>query len=369
MPTPQRVTARDRQSLDDSDTFVLDLRGYHGISAIELIIRATNGATSNQGNPIHLDVDTIEVVDGSRQITSLSGVQVRSLNCYELGYYPPVVYNEGAAAVQEETFRVMFGRELYDESYFLNPAMFNNPQLRVVVSLAISATVGFATGTGDITVIVHTWDEMPGGRQGHMEVLEHKAFTSAASGEDRTEVPIDKPIRMLILRAFETGIDLHTDVTRARLIAAGGQRELFDLRTEHWRDLVANRWPRFTIPQLVFRTDADAPQCFLAYPREFQANALQDFDVASIDARTVDQLTLQLLTLSATPTVAKSTTDRSINLVAKGYAPHFALAAPFGKLMVPDSWLDPAGLGKLELVLTQGGAGAAVSVFSQRVAA
>ncbi len=89
--------ARNRAVLLDSDTFDLDLKGFGAISAIDLIIRATNGATSNQGVPISTDVDTIEVVDGSRVLHSLSGVQERVLNTFEQGEYPAVTLDEQAA--------------------------------------------------------------------------------------------------------------------------------------------------------------------------------------------------------------------------------------------------------------------------------
>ena len=367
MPRLRYAVFRDRAVLTDSDTFEFSLSGLQGVSALDIVIRATNGATSNQGVPISTDIDKIEVVDGSKVIYSLSGVQARALNCYEMGRYPTILADERAAAVQEEIFRISFGRRVGDPLYWFDPARYANPMLRVTLSLTISATAGFATGTGRVSVIGHVWDQKPGGRLGCMIAKEYKSYTSVASGDDRANLPVDLPYRMLIVRAYETAIAWHTDITQVKLTLDNDSYVPLDVRAEQLRNLNAERFGLFRTSQVLFRTDADAPECFLAYPIEWAANALQDFDLASVDAQTIDQLTLQLITLAATPTVAKSTTDRAINLIAAGYLPHFAACIPFGQLDEPASWLSPEGVGKMELVLTQGGAGAAVSIFGQQV--
>lgn len=360
--------ARDRAVLADSDTFELDLRGFGAISAIDVIIRATNGATMNQQVPIHTDVDTIEVVDGSRVLHSLSGFQERSLNCFEQGHYPQVGLDERAAAVQEEVFRVAFGRNVGDEQFWMMPSQFGNPMLRVTVSLTISATAGFATGTGRITVIVWTWDDVPAGRQGMFLTKEYKSFTSAASGDDRADLPRDFPYRLACFRAFETAIAYHTDITQVKLTLDNDRLVPLDMRSEQLRSMNAEWFGAFSVPQVVFATDADVVDSLLAYPLDVSVNALLDLDVASIDAQAANDLTLQLLSLTAAPAVAKSATDTAIMLNTVGHGPHHTLAFPFGRLMDPSSWFDPSGFGKFEAVLTQGGAGAAVSIFGQQVA-
>ncbi len=189
MTAPDTRVVRDRTVLADSDTFELDLKGFPALSAIDIILRVTNGATMNQGVPIHTDVDTIEVVDGTNVIYSLSGVQARVMNCYEQRRYPVVTLDERAAAVQEEVFRVSFGRHVGDQEYWFDPAMYSNPVLRVTFSFTISATAGFATGTGRISIIAHVWDERPGGRAGVFMTKQHHAITSVASGDVHITIP------------------------------------------------------------------------------------------------------------------------------------------------------------------------------------
>jgi hypothetical protein len=40
-------------------------------------------------------------------------------------------------------------------------------------------------------------------------------------------------------------------------------------------------------------------------------------------------------------------------MVEEGHAPHATLPIPFGLMDQPDTWFNPVGRGKVELVLTQ----------------
>ena len=367
MPGIRAAVARDRAAVGDSSTFELDLKGFQAISAIDIIIRATNGSTNNQGTPIHADVDTIEVLDGSRVLYSLSGVQCRALHCYEMGHYPAVTYDERAAAVQQELFRVNFGRFVGDNAYWLDPSQFQNPVLRVTVSMTISATVSFVTDTTTVTAIVHTWDDRPAGKRGTFLTKEYKSFTSAASGNDRGNLPRDFPYRMIILRAFETLIEFHVDITQIKVTLDTDRYVPFDMRAEQLRDMNAELFGRFQIDQLLDKTNNDTFDCLMCYPRAVTLNSLESLDVYTVDIRTVEVYTLNGIEFSTVGTPTHPTDDTNIQLSTLGYGPHFSLAIPFGDLQDPESWLDPSGFGSFEMVLTQGGAGAAVSYFGQQV--
>ena len=305
-PALRAAVARDRSSVLDASTFELDLKGFTSISAIDLIIRATNGSTNNQAGYIHDEVDTIEVLDGSRVIFSLSGIQCRALNCYEMGHYPAVTFDEAANAVQQELFRVSFGRHLGDPLYWFDPAQYQNPVLRVTISMTISATIAFVTNTTVISAIVHTWDDRPSGRRGTFLTKEYKSFTSAASGDDRGRLPIDFPYRVIILRAFETAIAFDVDITQIKATLDTDRYVPFDMRAEQLRDHNAEIFGRFDIPYAIDRASDDVVVTHLAYPRSVNCVALESDQLCGPDARTINQYTLQNLEFS-TPAVATET--------------------------------------------------------------
>ena len=357
----------NRRNWPDSDVLVDGVRVTKPISAIDVIIRATNGATMNQGNPLHVDVDNVELIDGSRIVHNLSLRDAIIQHCYERGRYPAHILHENASAVQEETFRISFGRFLGDPEYWLDPAMFDNLQFRLTGPLTISATVGFATGTRDITMIAHVFDERPPAWNGYFATKQLKTFTSAASGDDETDLPGDFPWRAIGFRARETGIAFDTDITQVKIVQGADEFVMLDNRTVELRDILAEALGEFEITWRLFRTDADTPSIELAYPRSVAIQALLDLDVASIDALTVDQATIQLLSLTAAPATAKSATDTDLLVNARGHVPHFGMVLPMGELQNPDSWLRGDAIKNQRLLLTQGGAGAAASVWIQQL--
>ena len=359
----------DRVTMADTFSRDIELKGYAAISAIDVLIRATNGATSNTAAPIHTDIDSISVLDGSQVLFSLTGQEVKGLNCYELGKHAPAVLTQAAAGVQEETFRVHFGRFLGDDEYYMVPSRYQNPILRVQGSMTISATVGFATATTDMTAIVHTWDQAPAGRKGMLITKEYKSFTSAASGDDVTDLPRDFPFVRLMVRSLETSITFETDITRLKLSANGQGIVYFDHRTEWVRDQAIMKLGPIDIDQRLLSADAEAEQTYLAWPRWAHITPLADLDVGGVEAITADQATVGLYLLSATPTIAKDATARALALKASGYGPFNTLWLPICDPMDPSEWLDPAGLQQLQLTLTQGGAGATTQVFGQQAVA
>lgn len=364
----QQVLIEDRRLWADSGPLDDKINLDSPISAIDVIIRATNGSTSNQGNPLHVDVDRVEIVDGTDRLHSLSLVQGIVQHHHESGKMPNHDLSEGAADVQQEGYRIMFGRELGDPEYWLDPRMFRNLRYRLTGDLTISTTVGFATGTRDITLIAHTMPDRPGGRAGMFMTKELNQFTSLASGEDRTDLPDDFMYRNLGIRAFETGIGFDVDLTNLKLTQGKDAFVHFDMRATHFMDVmefekgIAERHIR------LFRTNADTPQLYFARIRGVTYNVITATDTfAAHQAIAVDQPTIVLIEFGTPAVATLDTTDRDIDAHVRGGMPHHAGVWPFGDPNDPTQWLQGEDLRNLELVLTQGGAGAAVSVWAQQV--
>ena len=337
------------------------------ISAIDVIIEATNGGTSNQGQELHDDVDRIEILDGSDRVFSLSMLQGLSQHAYEIGRYPNHVLSEAASAVQQQGFRIMFGRWLGDPEYWLDPGQFSNLQYRLTGDLTISATVGFATATRRATLIAHILPDAPGGRAGMFSTKEIFQFTTGASGETRIDIPDDFPLRALGFRAEESGEFFHTDVDRMKLTQSKDRFVHFDMRGENFRDFLEQWRGQHEISTTLFRTDGDTPTLFIPYIRGLSIHSLLDLNVAAIDALNEDVPTLAVISLAATPTIGKEADDTSLLINVRGVMPHFGGVYPFGDQREPGEWLSMEDVKNLELVITNGGAGAAASAWVQQV--
>ncbi|MFQ6008224.1 MAG: hypothetical protein ACE5K8_04655 [Candidatus Zixiibacteriota bacterium] len=355
------------RTISDSQTLVVDMPITDPISAITVIYEANNGGTSNQGVYLHDDVDSIELVDGSEEIFSLNGIETLVLNCFELKKWPYALLTEAADSSQYEAFTMHFGRYIGDPLYWLDPGEFRNLQVRLAHSLTISATAGFATGTGSVDVIAHVFADRPASRNGYFIAKEQYSFTSAASGDEKISLPTDYPYRLLIQRMQEDGIAINTDITNVKLNAGGGAFVPVDMDTLDIVQLNAGEFGEFELFYDLLRTDGDSDSFHLHDIRGYVANAVNDLDVASVDAQTVNTLTLQLLSLTTTPGISKSTTDTQIGLRINGYCPFGSIVVPLGDPNDPETWFDPTLYGSVDLVLTQGAAGATCNTILQQV--
>ena len=364
----QAIYIEDQRTWGDTGPLTDKLNISEPISAIDVLIRATNGSTTNLANPLNVDVDRVEIIDGTDRLHSLSLVQGIAQNFYEYGRYPNHILTEGNDEVQQEGYRISFGRYLGDPDYWLDPSMFSNLMYRFTGDLTISATVGFATGTRDVTLIAHTMPDHSGSRAGFFMSKEMKQFTSAVSGEDRTVLPDDFPFRMLGVRAFETAIGFDVDITNLKLSQGKDAFVHFDISATHFMDLM-EQWRGVAELRInLLRANAATPQLYVARNRGVTYNALNADDmVAGHQTETVDQVTLVLLEFSTPATATVEATATDIVAHVRGGMPHFAGMWAFGDLNDPTQWLSGDALKNLELVLTQGGVGAAVSIWAQQV--
>lgn len=358
--------ARDETILD-SQTKNIDINIRDPISAIDIIYQADNGSTSNQGHPIHKDVSKIELVDGSEVLESVSMPQLEAINFFETGKYPPHTIDEQGGNTQKEQATLHFGRWIGDPLLWFDPTKFSNPQLKLTHSLTISSTAGFATGTGKLTVIAHVFEDRPPAGKGFLMNKEIYAWTTAASGDETIDLPVDYPYRMLFVRGYESGVSWDTDITKVKMSCDQDKFIPFDLYADDLIYLNEQLFGWATVKQLLFRADGDSPETFIAVIKEAFANARQDLDLASLDAISADTVTLQLLALTTSPSIAKDTTDRAVDLLVRGIGPHNVLAYPFGRLDVVEDWFPATSYKSIQLKVTQGGAGAAASVVLQQL--
>ena len=355
------------ETMSDTQAPVKNIDTKDPISAITIIYEATNGATSNQGHPLHKDVDSIQVVDGSDTLFSMNGELCQALNFYESQKLNFGTLDEGAAATQREIFTIRFGRFIGDPELYLDPTWFTNLQLKLSHTLEISATAGFATGTCKVTAIVHLFEERPPGHQGFLMSKDVYSFTSAASGDEPVELPLDYPYRFIIVRAYESGVAFTTSLTRMKLTMDSDKFVPYDLYTDDLVDLNEEWFGKFTLSQKLFRTDNDSVEAYHATVKEAHVDSNTDFSIANAESITADTVTLQVLDLTATPTIAKATADRDLSMTTVGTGPHNCYCLPFGDPQKFDTWFKAMEYKSMKLKLTQGNAGATCNVVIQQL--
>jgi len=341
-------------SLNDSDTVTINLPRTWKILSIRIQYQDKNGATSNTLCRLNGLVSKIAVIDGSDVLHSLSMREEQALNAFTYGRLPFQLLSEDDDIVVIEECIIDFRRHLGDTQFFLDTSKYANPQLQLTHALTVSATAGFVTGQGTLTVIARIIDSGAPSQLGFVLSKEVDSFSSTSSGDHRTILPNDFPIgKVLVINPvdgntadnyisnFKLTADIDTYVP-VNISIGDILRENMNRYGEFWQRIDALPDTSATLTgDLYYRTRAwTAPE---------GATSL-----GVITAITANQATLAMTTGGSGP----------IGTVIQGQAPHAGFIYNFGDGYSPDQIWSPQGVGKFEAVITGANTGATVKVVT-----
>lgn len=378
MSWSRRLLLDQEVQASDAATRRVQLPARGALSGIELRCGCTNGATRGQERVFEA-IDRIEVVaDGSNVLFSLEGVELYRWAHVLLRKEPPHINIETNAGVQYLTLPVLFGRYLGDPEFWLDLSQYRNVELRVQYSPTIAVTQ-FATGTFQIHApyLIDDSPGGPGGRRGWLRTTQVKAFTSVAAGEDVTELSRLFKLWDLLVYARHAAVADGGDITIAELRA--NDKALIPA-TGRWDDWAAENEIVNRIEGrhagLLLALDTDTFDTFTG--RILDAGLRPVFvqsDANGIITTTINAVAGDRVTVSASDLAdAAATTHftaagarRGIYWTAKGLGIGNAILIPFALEGNPDFALDAPSFSRLQLALTQGGAGAIVRVSTREL--
>lgn len=349
----------DRYTLNDSGTLTIPLNLRDIITALWIEFRATNGGTSNIANPVHSNVQAIELIDGGDVLSSVTGAQAFAATLYGLGWQPYDLHGEGPGGVQNMVHLMRFGRYLGDNQYAFDPSKYNNPQVRVTWNLATVNAVGatgFVTATGTLTIFAEIMEGAPN-PQGFLALKQLYSFTSAASGVQPVLLPTDQKIKALLLRAASNSGGGLYGISNVKLQADQSKVVFIDVAKTDLQRYVTLRNPPFEYKHEFYAKNGDT-----IYPLMKQDEVI----TALTDAgdRVFGYLNYGIgsgvLTVFSAG-VADANLRHMYSLV-QGWCPEHAVWLDLGDWGDPASWLDPSAYKSLQLELTQNVASSAVSV-------
>jgi len=375
----RRYITKQKSLTTDAATEVVNLPLSNILSGLLVRLAWTNGTTDSAATDVIDAVDKVQVIaNGSHELFSLSGEELAKHAYFETGRRCPQYRHFGASAVQSCTFPVMFGRFLGDPELWLRCNDFTSLELKITYSPTISATVGFATGTGVLDVIgVMFYGGEPGIHQGYLRTTSQYAVTTAASGDAVIELPRQNDYRRLYAYCFETAIEDGVDVTELELSLNNGELVPY---TGRWLDLQEqNEYELGIVPveSGVFAgVDNETIETRLGRILGFNTTVVHNFaattdfplyDISSIAGGTV---TLAGILVEASATYAATALDaaaRDIHWIGRGVGVGNAVCIPFDKMLTMDHVLRSADFDSVKLTLTQGAAGGALKVWLQEL--
>lgn len=208
------------ETFADTETWIYALDGLDPISYLNFVIHCTNGATSNLGNFINDIVTKIEIVDGSDVIISLTGKQLQAMEYYKKGSLPTLFPSEWASGQQREHFNLFFGRGPWDKQFGFLPGRYGNPQLKVTFNKAAiraAGAAGFADTENIVMTVVAKLIEEGAAFGAVMMQKEVYAWTNAATGQERFDLPQDYPYRFGMLRSYKSGNDIDENTSDLKI--------------------------------------------------------------------------------------------------------------------------------------------------------
>ena len=356
-----------QKTLSDTDKIIKDLKGAGKLSAIEIEYQATNGATSCVDHEIHDDVSKIEMIDGAEVLESLSMKEWIACNFYELGRIPRAQLTEVGGAIQKETCLILFGRFIGDPDYYFDPSKFDNPQLSLESALTISATAGFAAGTGKLTIKLHIIDEGARAQKGFITRQEKYSFTSAASGDELISLPTNYPYQYLGVSAVLSTYRPDEVISKIKLTFDDDKYIPISTYTDDIMDKLKSVFGLAQQKKHIFSANNGTALLDLYDIQKAHIRSNEASNIATIISVDAEKITNELYDMSTVGTPALQTAEKDLVVDVEGNTPHGLVLLTFGDIHSDDGILPVTGYSKLELYLTQAVANAAVKLLLAQI--
>lgn len=339
------------KSLDAAGTETISIKVQQPLSRIELYwqITAKNAAGDEIAHSV-ADLTKIELVDGSDVLFSLNGYEAMALNIYDRRIptrcHGQHKYGESLAMV----VGIDFGRYLWDEVLALDPTKFTNLQLKITYTLTSCDEDAEAA---EMEVVGYVFDEKVISPIGFLMSKEHYSYTpSSTTAYNYVDLPLDYPIRKLLVRGFTDGFEPWQSVSEVRLDEDNEKRVPFDWDVERYYRMMKGVW--LPVSEVILHTIKTTGTTIYVTCTDFF------YDI-------------HFYPLSGPTVVGHATAYRGgkLTIVAavqgtvyggvSGYMPNHCLEFPFGAPNDMEDWYDVTTKGSVRLRLKAGGQGTSAS--------
>lgn len=354
-----------RKSLDDSGVYDTKITLTKSITAFDFIFRAANGASGNRGNRLVQCISKIELVDGGKTLVSVTGQQIQANHFYEYKKPPYGYIVEQANLYQQAGFRLPFGRFFGDKVYAFDPTKFDNPEIKVTFNLAAVravAATAFATGTLGLTIIAHVFQEEEVAPVGMLTLKQVEGWTSAATGDYKTDLPVDFPYRRLIIRAYKANTLVEDNISNVKLSLEQGDIIPFDIRVDDFYRIMHAQYGPIDYMQQFYAQNGD----ILLYDVPTENVVLLNGEITDEFANLISPAGGSAQLSLYTHAGAAVATRRLLWAKIHGLNFHHTIAYDFGNPQDPETWFPADTKKDIDLINTLSATSVAMSVVLQQ---
>jgi len=332
------------EDLGPSGTKIIDINLTDVISRMTLTFLPVGGSVTPAAHPA-ASIPKLEIIDGSDVIYDLSGYEGHALNIFEapspvitwlywaIGGTPRIVIN------------MDFGRYLWDELLAFDPKKFTNPQLKLTWN---EATWDASCDSHGFQIHAHVFDEKSVSPVGFLMNKEIKSFVGTSGGYEYTDLPLDYPLRKLVVQGWRAGHNTRNVITDIKLSEDNDKKVPIDGNIYNMNSFLqpmvgqcedVHHVTIGLVGKWIFVTPGDTYEVQVQPEDQTYANL-----AAGISGNKVQ--------------LQSETGDANVLVHVKGRDPHNCICIPFGKQDVVEDWYDVTKLGNLKLRI-KGGDGAA----------
>jgi len=337
------------ESITTAGTKVVNITTRDIITRITAIVRLTNSSWTPTGPPAAV-VTSLQLVDGSEVLHSMRGVYSQAMAFYGTQKQPfnYINYTDNGLAVAE--IPIYFGRYLWDREYGLNPAQFNNLQLKITHNYLLGGAVPDAA---TLEVWADIFDEDQPSPSGYFRAESMWSQTLVASTTYEIQLPTDHDIRLLCPAAYSNDEEPDINIDDVKVTENQDKNVLIDSGVLELLQMYEATWPWWIE---------------FGEGRTLAANNVEFFVTPCKDIMMFAQPSVDLDNYINFPwsggngrNIMGSATS-TIQLGINGRCPAGVFPLPMGELMKPDTWwhVDPSGSRKIRMTT---GAGDTSSLF------
>lgn len=335
----RNVIIDNNRTITDAATLPLNIDIADPISRLNFKFNIQNSASAAVlvAHPARA-VTKIEVIDGSHIITSLSGEEMLSANYYDRRMPPPSYINGVTNTQSYFTCGIDFGRWLWDPELALQPADYDHLQLKLTYNKALyesSAAAMYMTITADV------FDEKSITPRGFLRRYEATTWTPSGTATEYLNVPIDLPIRKLLVAGYSTDANFRAPIHDFKLTQDGDKMVPYNTNTRTYITELNAMLPPIIEP--VIHVGATGGEVIYTMPSyEAQYVALSTYaEYVTLSSYAADVLT-----------VVAANDAKRIEGIVRGYVPFHTFEIPMGLPSDIDDWFVPGVTKKLELQTT-----------------
>lgn len=204
----QRLWRLEAQK-SDSGIARIPLKMGGGITRLDLVVKATNGASANATNPIRDIVTNVRLVlNTGTEIINCSGAELMAMASLRDKIEPPHDEADTANLVQYAVIPIMFGRTIRDQQIGLDLSKNQGAELQITYNAAIVRAVGatgFVSGTTSFAVDAYcTKDGSAPNYQARIIPIKVKNNVATTVTEERIPMKTGAPLVSVLLYAHRS---------------------------------------------------------------------------------------------------------------------------------------------------------------------